>query len=71
MQMTVMVVLLFTVGLFVNHSLILNLLITLCLLIVAVLMNRRGNVLIAGILAVAGLDLSIMLDLYSYPARAC
>ena len=30
-------------------------------------MNRRGNVVVAGVLVVLGLDLSIMLDFLSYP----
>lgn len=67
MMIVVIVLVLFTVGAFVNHALIPNLLGMLVVLSFAAYMNRRGNVLVAGILAVSGLDLSLMLNFLSYP----
>ena len=67
LQIVIIIVVLFTVGIFVNHSLIPNLAVMLLVLAFAVFMNRRGNVIVAGILAVVGLDLSIMLNFLSYP----
>lgn len=63
----VMILVLLTVGIFVNHALIPNLAVMLVVFAIAVFMNRRGNVVVAGILVVLGLDLSIMLDFLSYP----
>jgi len=68
MLLVVMVIVLLTVGLFVNHALVLNIGATLVALFLAVFMNRRGQVVIAGILVVSGLDLSLMLNWLSYPA---
>ena len=67
MQLTIVLVLLPTLGVFVNHALIPNLSIMVVLLGIAIFCNRKGWVIPAGILAVAGLDLSLMLDLLSYP----
>ncbi len=67
MQIVVIIVVLFTVGIFVNHALIPNLAGMLVVLSIAVFMNRRGNVIAAGILAVLGLDLSLMGNFFSYP----
>ncbi|HZT98476.1 MAG TPA: hypothetical protein VFA10_02380 [Ktedonobacteraceae bacterium] len=67
MLIVIITVVLFTVGVFVNHALIPNLVVMLGVLTVAVLMNRRGKVIVAGILAVMGLDLSLMLNFLSYP----
>jgi hypothetical protein len=67
MQIVVIIVVLATVAVFVNHSLIPNLMVMLVVLAVAVKLNRSGNVMIAGILAVIGLDLSIMLNFLAYP----
>lgn len=67
LQMVIIVVVLFTVGIFVNHALIPNLAVMLLVMAFAVLMNRQGKVIVAGILAVIGLDLSLMLNLLSYP----
>lgn len=68
MQLTIVIILLPTLGIFVNHALIPNLSIMVVLLGIAIFLNRKGWVIPAGILAVAGLDLSLMLDLLSYPA---
>ena len=70
LQLVIVIVLLPTVGLFVNHALIPNLVIMAVLLSIALLFNRRGRVIPAGILAVVGLDLSLMLNLASYPAMS-
>ncbi|MFL5628607.1 MAG: hypothetical protein ACJ788_23750 [Ktedonobacteraceae bacterium] len=67
MQIAIIFIVMLTVGIFVNHALILNLAAMLLVLTIAVFMNRRGNVIVAGILAVIGLDLSIMLNFLSYP----
>src|SRR5947209_5446292 len=67
MLIVIITVVLFTVGVFVNHALIPNLVVMLGVLTTAVLMNRRGKVIVAGILAVMGLDLSLMLNFLSYP----
>ena len=68
LQLTIVILLLPTVGLFVNHALIPNLAIMVVLLCIAVLFNRKGRVIPAGILAVVGLDLSLMLNVATYPA---
>ncbi len=67
LQLAIVILLLPTVGLFVNHALIPNLAIMVVLLSIALLFNRRGRVIPAGILAVVGLDLSLMLNLATYP----
>jgi hypothetical protein len=68
LQLVIVIVLLPTVGVFVNHALIPNLAIMVVLLSIAVMFNRGGRIIPAGILAVVGLDLSLMLNLASYPA---
>jgi len=70
MLLMVMVIVLLTVGVFVNHALVLNISATLVALFLAVAMNRRGQVVVAGILIVAGLDLSLMLNWLSYPTAS-
>lgn len=70
MLLVVMVIVMLTVGIFVNHALALNIGATLVALLIAVFMNRRGQVVIAGILVVAGLDLSLMLNWLSYPTTS-
>jgi len=67
LQIVVIIVVLLTVGVFVNHALIPNLAVMLVVLAIAVFMNQRGLVFVAGILAVLGLELSLMLNFLSYP----
>lgn len=67
-QLAIVIILLPTVGLFVNHALIPNLAIMVVLLCIAISLNRKGQVVLAGILAVAGLDMSLMLNIATYPA---
>ena len=67
MLLVVMVIVMLTVGVFVNRALGYNIAATLVALLIAVFMNRRGQVIIAGILVVFGLDLSLMLNWLSYP----
>ena len=67
MLLIVMVIVMVTVGLFVNRALGYNIAVTLVALLAAVVMNRQGQVVIAGILVVGGLDLSLMLNWLSYP----
>ncbi len=62
MILVVGMIVMLTVGLFVNRALGYNLAVTLVVLLVAVAMNRRGQVIIAGILVVSGIDLSLMLN---------
>lgn len=66
-QIAIIVALVPTIGVFVNHALIPNLIGMLIVLSFAVILNRGGRVIIAGILAVAGLDLSLMLNFLAYP----
>lgn len=68
MLIMVITIVLLTVGLFVNHALVPNLLGMLVMLSVAIFLNRRSNVLIAGILVVVGLDISLTLNFLAYPA---
>lgn len=67
MILVVAMIVMLTVGLFVNRALGYNLSVTLVVLLVAVALNRRGQVIIAGILVVLTLDLSLMLNWLSYP----
>lgn len=60
-------VVMLTVGIFVNRALGYNLAATLAVLLIATFLNHRGKVVIAGILVVASLDLSLMLNWLSYP----
>lgn len=70
MILVVGMIVMLTVGLFVNRALGYNLAVTLVVLLVAVAMNRRGQVIIAGILVVSGIDLSLMLNWLSYPTAS-
>ncbi|MBE3560182.1 MAG: hypothetical protein IMW89_13310 [Ktedonobacteraceae bacterium] len=66
--MLVAVAVFLTVGLFVNHALLPNLAMMMVLLLIAVSLNRRGNVIVAGILTVVGIDLSLVGNIFTYPA---
>ncbi len=67
MILVVATIVMLTVGVFVNHALGYNIAATIVILLLAVAMNRRGQVIIAGILVVSALDLSLMLNWLSYP----
>ncbi len=62
MQIVVILIVAVPVGLFVNAVLLPNLLITLVILLIAVFANRRGRVIVAGILAMGVLELSMGLN---------
>ncbi len=66
-EMLIALIVLLTVGIFVNHGLIINLAATFVLLAIAAFLNRRGIVIVSGILTVIGLDLSIMGNMVSSP----
>jgi hypothetical protein len=63
MQLCVIAIIAVPVGLFVNPLLLPNLLVTAVVLLIAVACNRRGRVVLAGILAVGVLELSLGLNI--------
>ncbi len=65
-MIVLMTAVMLTVGIFVNPALFPILLVVLVILTTASVLNRRGYILIAGILVVLGLDLSIIADFLSY-----
>ncbi len=68
MQMGVIVLVALTVGLFVNRLLLPNLVVTLLVLCGAAWANRRGRVIISGLLSVIVLEISIGLNIFFNPA---
>ncbi len=56
-----------TIDIFINRALLLPHSIMLLGIVLAVALNRRGNVISAGILIVVGLDLVLILSIFSFP----
>jgi hypothetical protein len=65
-MLAVFVVVMLTVGVFVNRALFPNMVIIICITIIAAFLNRRGFVIIAGVMLVTAIDASLIADLYSY-----
>ena len=66
--MVVLTIVMLTAGVFVNHTLIPSIGTTLVVLSGAIMLNRRGYVLVAGILAVVMLDVGVALNFLTYPS---
>jgi len=68
LQLILTFFLLVTIGIFVNHTVVPGFVVMATLLVVAALLNRRGHILYAGIIAVIAVDFSILLNILSYHA---
>ncbi len=66
LQLALTLFLLVTIGFFVNRAVAPGFVIMTALLVVAALLNRRGYVLYAGIIAVVAVDCSMLLNMASY-----
>lgn len=68
LQLVLTFFLLVTIGIFINHAVVPSFVIMAALLVVAALLNRRGHILYAGIIAVVAVDFSMLLNILSYHA---